>query len=88
MYLKNREKKDVDFLVTGDDSLPERMVEVKLSDGQLSANLAELEYIRQPVIVDTSEEKLEVEVYVCNKVMSADNVEATQGDFVKFLRAI
>ncbi len=39
MYLKNREKKEVDFLLTGEDGLPEKMVEVKLSDNQLSANL-------------------------------------------------
>jgi uncharacterized protein len=39
MYLKNKERKEVDFLLTDNDGKPEKMVEVKLSDKQLSPNL-------------------------------------------------
>jgi predicted AAA+ superfamily ATPase len=38
-YLKNKEKKEVDFVLTDDSEEPELMVEVKLGDKNLSAGL-------------------------------------------------
>jgi uncharacterized protein len=39
LYLKNKEKKEVDFLLTNTKNEPEKMIEVKVSDKNLSPNL-------------------------------------------------